>query len=82
MPSLGALALGADMLMVWWWGLFGLSVVFELIDESVCVEGEREQGGEEVNKGNGGAVGTDVAAAVAGPDQLIPATCREMLVCL
>jgi hypothetical protein len=26
MPSLGALALGADMLMVWWVGLVGLSV--------------------------------------------------------
>ena len=51
MPSLGALALGADMLMVWWLGLFGLSVVIELIDESVCVEGERDHGGEEVNKG-------------------------------
>ena len=31
--------------------MFGLSVVFELFDESVCVEGQREQGGEEVNKG-------------------------------
>ena len=46
MPSLGALALGADMLMVWWGGLFGVSVVFELIDESVCVEGQGEGGGE------------------------------------
>ena len=25
--------------------------MFELFDESVCVEGQREQGGEEVNKG-------------------------------
>ena len=33
------------MLMVWWWEVFGLSVVFELFDGSVCVEGEREQGG-------------------------------------
>jgi hypothetical protein len=49
----------------------------------VCVSKVREnKEGEKVNKGNGGAVGTDVAAAVAGPDQLIPATCREMLVCL
>jgi hypothetical protein len=46
MPSLGALALGADMLLICGGGLFGLSVVFELIDESVCVEGQGEGGGE------------------------------------
>jgi hypothetical protein len=52
MPSLGALALGADMLMVWWVGGVGwFECVFELLDESVCVEGGREQEGEEVNKG-------------------------------
>ena len=51
MPSLGALALGADMLMVLWWGVVWFECVFELFDESVCVEGQREQGGGEVNKG-------------------------------
>ena len=61
--------------------------MFELIDESVCVEGEREQGGEEVNKGNGGAVGTDVAAAVAGPvhsRHMSPDACevRSSIMCL
>lgn len=50
MPSLGALALGADMLIVWVVGCW-FELVFELIDESVSVEGQREQGGEEVNKG-------------------------------
>jgi hypothetical protein len=34
-----------------WWGVVWLECVFELFDESVCVEGQREQGGEEVNKG-------------------------------
>jgi hypothetical protein len=36
MPSLGALALGADMLMVWLVGVVWVECVFELIDESVC----------------------------------------------
>jgi hypothetical protein len=50
-PSLGALALGADMLMIWWVGLVWFVWLLELLDESVCVEGGREQEGEEVNKG-------------------------------
>ena len=32
-------------------GVIWFECVFELIDESVCVEGQREQGGGEVNKG-------------------------------
>ena len=61
--------------------------LFELIDESVCVEGEREQGGEEVNKGMEGSVGTDVAAAVAGPvhsSHMSPDACevRSSIMCL
>ena len=41
MPSLGALALGADMLMVWWWGMFGLSVCLNWLMR-VCVSKVRE----------------------------------------
>ena len=60
----------------------------ELIDESVGVEGEREQGGKEVNKGMEGSIGTDVAAAaVAGPvhsSHMSPDACevRSSIMCL